>query len=149
MFDFLEHVRDPRAALVKAHSFLAEGGQLLICTPDASSITRMVMGAKWLHTKVEHLFYFNSRNLPQLLTEVGFEVTRVGRAWKSMNFDYVYHQLSRYQHPVLTPVISTLARVVPQAVRFRPFPAYLGEMIMLTRKPANDLLVDKRRGLDR
>ena len=46
MIDFLEHVRDPGAVLAKAFRLLRPGGTLVILTPDASSLSKRVMGPR-------------------------------------------------------------------------------------------------------
>jgi len=47
LIDVLEHLDDPVAALERAGSLLAAGGALLIVTPDPSSLTARVAGARW------------------------------------------------------------------------------------------------------
>lgn len=47
LIDVLEHLDDPVAALERAGSLLAPGGALVIVTPDPSSLTARVAGARW------------------------------------------------------------------------------------------------------
>jgi SAM-dependent methyltransferase len=108
MIDFIEHVRAPMQTLAKAHRLLRPGGQLAILTPDAKSLSRRLMGPRWLHYKLEHLFYFTPQSLTLALGKEGFAEVKVTRAWKFMNLHYLVHQFNRYPHPVLSPIISLM-----------------------------------------
>jgi 2-polyprenyl-3-methyl-5-hydroxy-6-metoxy-1,4-benzoquinol methylase len=128
MIDFIEHVRDPAAILAKAHRLLRPGGRILMLTPNAASLSRRLMGPRWLHYKVEHLFYFTPTGLSRCLERSGFTRTRVSAAWKMMNIHYVAHQLARYPHPVLTPIITTFHRLGTAGLRRAKFRITFGEM---------------------
>jgi len=133
MFDFLEHVRDPENVLRKAHAWLAPGGRLVICTPNTASLSRRLMGASWLHFKPEHLFYFHAANLGSLLRRVGFADVRSYPAHKTMNLEYVRHQMRRYRHWFWTR-LSAATKALPAGLRSAPFAAHFGEMVVVARR---------------
>jgi len=135
MIDFLEHVRDPIATLAKAYRWLRPGGRLVVLTPNPASLSRRLMGPKWLHYKVEHLFYFPPRSLTYALEQVGFAEVRVNRAWKVMNLHYVAHQLARYPHPVLSPLSALAHRLSPSGLRRTMFRVSFGELLAKAIKP--------------
>jgi len=134
MIDFLEHVRDPLATLSRAHRLLRPGGQLVILTPNAASWSRRLMGLRWLHFKVEHLHYFGPGGLSRSLQRTGFSVVRIGRAWKMMNLHYLTHQVVRYPHPILTPILGSVHRISPWGLRKALFPISFGEMLAVATK---------------
>ena len=117
MIDFIEHLRDPLAALLKAINLLKPEGLLLILTPDAGSLSRRLMGVRWLHFKTEHLFYFCPQSLSRAVCRAGFADVRIGRAWKTMNLHYVAHQMQAYPHPLITPILRSLHRLSPPFLR--------------------------------
>lgn len=135
MIDFIEHVRDPAAILAKAYRLLRPGGRILMLTPNAASLSRRLMGPRWLHYKIEHLSYFTPAGLSRCLERSGFTRARVGAAWKTMNIHYVAHQLARYPHPVLTPVVAGLHRLGTAGLRRALFRVTFGEMLAEARKP--------------
>lgn len=138
MIDFVEHVRDPGAILSKAFRLLRGGGTLMILTPDAASLSCRVMGPRWLHYKVEHLSYFTPKSLRNYLGREGFRDVRVGRAIKTMNLHYVSHQLSKYPHPLLTPMITMAHRLSPRPLRDARFPITFGEQLAMATKPRSE-----------
>jgi 2-polyprenyl-3-methyl-5-hydroxy-6-metoxy-1,4-benzoquinol methylase len=131
MCDFIEHVRDPSAVIKKAASLLGPGGSLVITTPDGGSASCRFMGAGWPHYKVEHLYFFNRRNIAMLLEQAGFIVTHAGRARKVLNLDYIRHQFNTYPRALITPTINALARIAGSRLRRRPLSFSFGEMIVI------------------
>jgi SAM-dependent methyltransferase len=73
----LEHLRDPRTTLFRAHDLLLPGGALLIAVPDNGGWQARLFGRHWLHLDVpRHLFHFDRPSLKQLLEMTGFEIVR-------------------------------------------------------------------------
>ncbi|MEZ4400162.1 MAG: class I SAM-dependent methyltransferase [Kofleriaceae bacterium] len=133
MCDYIEHVRDPRQTLALARKLLRPGGVLAITTPDAGSPSRKLLRTGWTHYKVEHLFYFNQRNLGRLLRDVGFATVEFHTLWKSLTLDYIGHQFEVYPHPALTKLARTMTRFTPAAVRAMPLPFSTGELLAVAR----------------
>lgn len=132
MCDYIEHVRDPRETLRLARERLRSGGTLAITTPDAGSPSRRLLGNGWTHYKIEHLFYFNKRNLGRLLESVGFSSVSYYPLWKSLTLDYIGHQFEVYPHPALTKVARAL-KWMPETLRKMPLPFTTGELLAVAR----------------
>ncbi|MBM3298191.1 MAG: class I SAM-dependent methyltransferase, partial [Candidatus Aminicenantes bacterium] len=97
LLEFLEHVRDPRAALEKARRLLRDGGKVIISTPDYGSLSRLLLGRNWaVLSPAEHLFCFTASTLRRLLVASGFEATGVGNLLV-FNTDYT-HALGSRRH---------------------------------------------------
>ena len=93
MFDTIEHLFDPRAALTSIARALVPGGQLLIGTPNFAALSRHLLGSSWaVLSPLEHMYYFDERTLGRLVEDCGFSNVRfVHRkpAWtpqETMNF---------------------------------------------------------------
>lgn len=133
MCDYIEHVRDPRQTLALARELLAPGGILAITTPDAGSPSRKLLRNGWTHYKVEHLFYFNQRNLARMLEDTGFRDVGFHTLWKSLTLDYIGHQFEVYPHPALTRVARTMRKLTPGVIRNLPMPFSTGELLAVAR----------------
>ncbi len=131
MCDYIEHVRDPKHTLELARDLLAPGGTLAITTPDAGSPSRKVLGTGWTHYKIEHLFYFNKKNLERLLKDVGFSSVSYYPLWKSLTLDYIGHQFEIYPHKALTAVARAVRRFTPEPIRTMPLPFTTGELLAI------------------
>lgn len=133
MCDYIEHVRDPRAILVQARRLLAPSGALAITTPDTGSPSRRLLGTGWTHYKLEHLFYFDRKNLARLLRETGFTRVEFYPLRKSLTLDYIAHQFDVYQHRALTPLARAMKRLTPARLRAAPIPFSTGELLAIAR----------------
>jgi len=73
----LEHLRDPRSALVAARKLLRPGGVLVVAVPNNDGFQARIFGRYWLHLDVpRHLFHFSRESLRRLCESSGFVVTR-------------------------------------------------------------------------
>ena len=93
MFDTIEHLFDPRAALMSTARAIVTGGLLLIGTPNFRALSRRLLGTSWaVLSPLEHLYYFDERSLRRLVKECGFTgatFVRENPAWtpqETMNF---------------------------------------------------------------
>ncbi len=78
LWDVIEHLRDPRSNLEKAHELLRQGGIVAICTPNIASVTARIIREKWwIYSPPDHIYYFTFRTLKRMLHETGFEIARV------------------------------------------------------------------------
>jgi SAM-dependent methyltransferase len=76
--EVLEHLRDPRAALVNTARALRRGGVVYLTTPNYGALSRLVLQDRWRIVSVpEHLYYFSTGSLQALLRSVGLRPVRV------------------------------------------------------------------------
>jgi SAM-dependent methyltransferase len=99
LFDVIEHLPDPRAALERCRRYLKEDGHLLLTTPDTGSIAARLLGTHWYYIDiVEHISLFSAANLTRLLGECGFHVVErrtFGRTYRLSYIERRLRQLSR------------------------------------------------------
>lgn len=135
MCDLLEHVRRPRAILEAVAALLAPGGLCICVTPMVGGTSFELMGPRWTHYKLEHLFYFSPRNLSALLKSEGFEVRYTGSVKKTVTLHYVASQFQVYRDSLLTPLLRFGECMLPAAVRKARFRLPLGDMLCVARWP--------------
>ncbi len=75
LWDVLEHLPDPHAAVATASACLRPGGRLVLTTGDVGSVVARLSGPRWhLYSIPEHLFFFTRRSLRRLLGAHGLRV---------------------------------------------------------------------------
>ena len=134
MSDLLEHVRNPHTVMEKVRALLKDDGIVMIMTPDTDSLTHWIMREKWVHYKIEHLFYFNKESIRLLADRHDFQVLCLDPARKTLNIAYFYHQFEIYRHWLLTPLIRLLHTLLPPKVLLSNFNVTIGEMVLLMQK---------------
>lgn len=84
MFDVIEHLHDPVAALRRVHDLLEKDGIAVIETGDRASPWARLLGRRWYFIDPpQHLVYFSAQSLERALRSAGFtgaiESRRLGR----------------------------------------------------------------------
>src|SRR6185295_19453226 len=78
MFHFLEHVAPPAEYLGAAHRLLADGGDLIVQVPNASSWQAGLFGRRWSGFDVpRHVVNYSAGTLSRTLERHGFRVVHV------------------------------------------------------------------------
>jgi len=104
MYDVIEHLRDPFASLDKLHDALADGGLLVISTPDAESAVSRLLGARledFRRTR-EHLFFFGRATLHDVLREHGFDPIATRSIGHTFELGFLLDRLKLYNRPVFS-----------------------------------------------
>jgi len=113
MWDYIEHVPDPRVSIDRALALLRPGGYLVISTGDAASLTARAMGRFWhLMIPPKHLYFFTPETLIRLLQSSGFQMVRLDRPGKRVPLDFAAYKLAQIVAPPLAPrVLRAAARM--------------------------------------
>lgn len=119
LFQALEHLADPHAALRAAHDHLAPGGLVVVETWDRSSRTARAFGSAWQQLNpptVLHLF--TRRGLRRLLDRSGFSGVRIERTSKLVSLGLA-----------TSVVVHRLGPLRPAAERLLDRPALAGRSV--------------------
>jgi 2-polyprenyl-3-methyl-5-hydroxy-6-metoxy-1,4-benzoquinol methylase len=73
--DVLEHLDDPVAAIEQCAALLRPGGVLCVVTPDPSSVTARLAGARWWGYLPAHTVLLPRRTLRELLAAAGLVIS--------------------------------------------------------------------------
>lgn len=75
MWDVLEHVPAPTRYMLEVRRILADGGLVVIGTPNLGHVQFRLKRENWRHLKpAEHIFYFRQSSICRLLEKAGFEM---------------------------------------------------------------------------
>ena len=113
VFECIEHMLEPRAAMHAAASLLREHGLLVITTPNVDGfvprVTYWLLGrtlGAWEHpTPPHHLYQFSKRTLSTMLNDLGFEIDACHT--RPMGLRYTVKQME-------DAVVEAISRRVPR-----------------------------------
>lgn len=94
--DVIEHVPDPVQLLRDARALVAPGGVLLVVTPDAGSVARLLLGKRWWHFRLAHVGYFDARSLSEACSRARLSVVGRLRAKWFFRVSYLAERVVRY-----------------------------------------------------
>jgi len=96
LWDVLEHLADPHAAVAEVARLLRPGGRVLLSTGDVGSLLARVSGRRWhLYTLPEHLYFFSRRSLRRLLEDHGLRVERLSADASHYTLGYLAERLRK------------------------------------------------------
>ncbi|MBF0415499.1 MAG: class I SAM-dependent methyltransferase [Magnetococcales bacterium] len=107
LWDVIEHLADPAAALRRIHVLLKENGLLIVNYPDHASFIRRLLGFRWPFYLSVHLYYFDPVTITRLLAAHGFAVREVRTHWQKLPLGYVLKRAAAY-----LPFLDSFARVM-------------------------------------
>ncbi|MEA2369252.1 MAG: hypothetical protein QOH38_1970 [Thermoleophilaceae bacterium] len=112
MADVLEHLDDPLGALRRCRDLLRPGGVLCVVTPDPSSLTARIAGARWWGLLPAHTFLVPRLTLRELILGEGMFVSDDVSFVRTFSARYWLEGLAQ-RGGGLGAVIGALRRMLP------------------------------------
>ena len=128
----LDHLIDPRSALMEIRRKMAGRGVLLLVTHDESSLLARVLGSRWPAYCLQHPQLFSPFSLTALLTKTGYKILEIRKSYNHFPFLYLL------KHLLWAAGLKKIP--IPLGHRFS-IPLKLGNIITVARK--NDFDKDK------
>jgi polysaccharide deacetylase family protein (PEP-CTERM system associated) len=137
MFDVLEHMRDPRACVMRARELLAPGGILAVETGDLASPWARLLGPRWYFLDPpQHLAYFTAAGLAELMSEA--RLVPSGRARRFGRWVSVANAAFKLAHNAPRPFAGVFARAAERRVPGAFYVNFGDAMLLAARRPATD-----------
>lgn len=132
--DVLEHVRDPRLFLQTVYDLLKPNGTIFCVVPSLDSWSAKLLKTNWMEFKLEHLSYFDIKNLRSLLFQEGFSEIKHFPAKKTLSIDYIAGHFVKHPVPLWSPIMALAQAVMPLSLLRKPFPITASGIGMIAKK---------------
>jgi 2-polyprenyl-3-methyl-5-hydroxy-6-metoxy-1,4-benzoquinol methylase len=109
MSHVIEHLPQPVEALRHVKRYLADSGELLILTPDADSLARLLFRGRWYYYGAQHLLLFGQRAIERVLRDAGCRIRRVEKLGTPAEYAF---SLRRRLHQIEPTEASPWERLV-------------------------------------
>ena len=100
MWDVLEHLDDPMAALQACRKVLHDDGVLALSTVDIGSLYARLLGAGWPWLMKMHIYYFDRAVIRKYLERAGFDVLTIRTYKHIVSVDYLIYKLESINPPL-------------------------------------------------
>jgi 2-polyprenyl-3-methyl-5-hydroxy-6-metoxy-1,4-benzoquinol methylase len=110
----IEHIVEPVAYLADLRGRLAEGGVIVMVTPNINSVLSRLSRARWVSFKVpEHVVYFQPSTIRAAAERAGLDTVAIDSATQVYRIPFIASKLREFLDPVsrLIPPIERLMAV--------------------------------------
>ena len=131
LWDVLEHLPDPVAALRRIGELLRPEGLVAFTTVNIGGLGARLFRGRWPWFMRMHLHYFTSRSLRALVKREGFEPLRIATQPKVLKLGYVLERARRLFGP-----LATAGRWTAERLRLaeRPVKIDLGDILLVVAR---------------
>lgn len=132
LWDVIEHLPDPKAALIEIRKLLKPNGVLLINFPDIGTWQAKLAGKKFWWILSVHLHHFSKSTIRGICQRTGFEIFHLQRYWQTLEFGYLERMAIHYR----IPLTATITKLTPQFIQRFPIPYYASQTTAIARLSA-------------
>jgi SAM-dependent methyltransferase len=108
--DSIEHLTDPRSALIEIRRVLKADGVIVVDTPDINSLASRILKAKWWGINNYHLYYFNRASLSNLMEACGFNIIKSRYQARAFSLKYWITKTGIYIPVLCNPIIRLIGK---------------------------------------
>jgi len=135
--DVLEHVTNINLFIDTVKKLLKKNGIIFCIVPSTDHISYKLMKKKWPEYKLEHLYYFNKKNLKQFLKNNDFLLINVGNSKKHLSIKYINEHFKKFKVPIISPIINFLTFLLPKSFKEYHFDVSASGIFMIAKKNEN------------
>lgn len=129
LWDVIEHLPDPKSALVEIRKLLKPDGILLINFPDIGTWQAKLAGKRFWWILSVHLHHFTRKSIRDICSRTGFEAFHFQRYWQTLEFGYLERMAVHYR----IPLTALITRLTPGFIQRIPIPYYASQTTALAR----------------
>jgi 2-polyprenyl-3-methyl-5-hydroxy-6-metoxy-1,4-benzoquinol methylase len=124
-FQVFEHLIHPEEEIEKIRKILKPGGLLLIEVPNIDTIMVKFLRAKHRHFVQDHVSFFSSKTLSELLSRMGFQTRKVYYPTRILSLHHFVWWLGKYNQRLS----NSMTRLLPDSDHEKTVRINLGDIV--------------------
>ena len=100
LWDTLEHLTDPVSTLKEAHRVLKDEGLICASTMNINSLFARILGRRWPHFMLMHMYYYSPDTLAKLFARCGFKITSIHSHKRILRTSYLIGKFSHFSSKI-------------------------------------------------
>lgn len=129
LWDVIEHLPTPKAALIEIKKLLKPNGILLINFPDIGTMQAKLAGKRFWWILSVHLHHFTRDTISKIFIKSGFEAFHFQRYWQILEFGYLERMAVHYK----IPLTALITKLTPGFIQRIPIPYFASQTTALAR----------------
>lgn len=129
LWDVLEHVPEPLAALGHVRNLLKPDGILLLNYPDIDTWQARLAGRRFWWLISVHLQHFSPSTIREICRRSGFDAFHFRPYWQTLEFGYLERMAIHFK----VPLAGLCERLTPDVIQRIPIPYYASQTTALAR----------------
>lgn len=129
LWDVIEHLPDPKSALVDIRKLLKPKGILLINYPDIGTWQAKFAGKRFWWLLSVHLQHFTQQTIQEICSRTGFQAFHFKRYWQTLELGYLEDMAIHYK----IPLAGLITRLTPDFIQKIPFSYYASQTTALAK----------------
>jgi len=129
LWDVIEHLVEPKDALLKIKRMLKPEGVLLLNYPDIGTWMAKITGKRFWWILSVHLHHFDRKTITKICDLTGYKVFLFKPYWQTLDFGYLIDMAVRYR----LPLAQTFKQILPNAIKNIPVSYFASQTTALAR----------------
>jgi len=131
MFDVIEHMADPNAAMYLVSHLLKDYGYLVVNIPDISTIIPRMMKSRWPFYASCHLYYYTPKTLDFLMHKHGFVRLYRGAHWQELTLGYLAYRFEQFNPGISRMMVKMIDKLGLSDVSIK---YWIGQTLLVYKK---------------
>lgn len=129
LWDVIEHLTDPKGALLKVKPLLKENGVLLINYPDIGTWQAKIAGRHFWWILSVHLHHFTRETISKICENTGYNGIYFQRYWQILQLGYLQDMAIHYK----IPLSALLKKITPNVIKNISIPYYASQTTVIVK----------------